>query len=90
MSYTQFGPGDSATWPAYAGHPNDPRYNGEDEDNLEGAMVELEGNTIDVLYERVGNRAVLRTVSFYNVDLSAACFNPHTVRYLESQIERNF
>jgi hypothetical protein len=23
--YTSFGPGDECTWPAYAGHPNDPR-----------------------------------------------------------------
>ncbi len=23
--FTEFGPGDSATWPAFAGHPNDPR-----------------------------------------------------------------
>ena len=23
--FTEFGMGDSATWPAYAGHPNDPR-----------------------------------------------------------------
>lgn len=25
MHYTTLGPGDPATWPAYAGHPNDPR-----------------------------------------------------------------
>lgn len=23
--YTNFGPGDDCTWPAYTGHPNDPR-----------------------------------------------------------------
>lgn len=23
--YTQYGPGDEPTWPAYSGHPNDPR-----------------------------------------------------------------
>jgi hypothetical protein len=23
--YTNYGPGDSETWPAYSGHPNDPR-----------------------------------------------------------------
>lgn len=32
MKITQQGPGDPATWPAYSGHPNDPRAEDESDD----------------------------------------------------------
>jgi len=32
MKYITAGYGDEATWPAYDGHPNDPRYNSEQEE----------------------------------------------------------
>ena len=39
MSYTQ-GPGDSETWPMFAGHPHDPRSPEDDsDDTTEGAIV---------------------------------------------------
>jgi len=28
----EFGPGDEETWPEFAGHPNDPRNDGDEED----------------------------------------------------------
>jgi len=35
--FTKFGPGDEATWPPFAGHPNDPRApdDGDDDTTLD-------------------------------------------------------
>jgi hypothetical protein len=38
MNHNLPGPGDEATWPAYSGHPNDPRGpldDGEDEEDID-------------------------------------------------------
>ena len=41
MSYTR-GPGDEATWPAFSGHPNDPRAPEDDsDDTTEEAIVDV-------------------------------------------------
>lgn len=43
MSYTMPGPGDPATWPAFAGHPNDPRHPGDAECPDCGGPADAEG-----------------------------------------------
>jgi hypothetical protein len=35
MHYTTLGPGDEATWPAYTGHPLDPRNSANDNNSLD-------------------------------------------------------
>lgn len=41
MTAFTFGPGDDATWPAYTGNPNDPRYEPEDEDEVESVDLRI-------------------------------------------------
>ena len=38
MSYTR-GPGDEATWPAFAGHPHDPRTPEDDSDDTTAELI---------------------------------------------------
>ncbi len=38
MSYTQ-GPGDSETWPMFAGHPHDPRAPEDDSDDTTAELI---------------------------------------------------
>ena len=41
--FTEFGMGDSATWPAYAGHPLDPRAPLDDEDPTLDVISDVRG-----------------------------------------------
>lgn len=41
------GPGDEVTWPAYAGHPNDPRAPAEHDCGCERCAEEFEGECIE-------------------------------------------
>ena len=43
------GPGDEATWPAYAGHPSDPRYDGRADDAIERLADDMAKSPEDVL-----------------------------------------
>ncbi len=56
--FTEFGMGDSATWPPFAGHPHDPRApldesNGDDEETKDviGGAIQLLDMAIDYIDE---------------------------------------
>lgn len=51
MQTTQLGPGDSATWPIYAGHPLDPRHDADAAIAADQRMHELEVDTLIELCE---------------------------------------
>lgn len=57
-------------------------------DDLEGATVDFYGNKVDVLYERIGDRAKLHAVSLTDFDLDADVLAPSAVKWLEAQIEQ--
>lgn len=48
MRITSYGPGDEATWPPFAGHPNDPRYDDSRDIAIETLAAEMADNPFDV------------------------------------------
>lgn len=51
MSHTMPGPGDPVTWPAFTGHPNDPRHPGDDgECSWCGCPLDDDGECSDGCY----------------------------------------
>lgn len=60
MKFTDYGPGDEITWPAYRGHPNDPRAPDPDESITRKEAEEFLRDQVKIAIDQPGNAHVIR------------------------------
>ena len=53
--FCEFGPGDSATWPPFAGHPHDPRTPDLDDDDLTADLINDVRGFLDIAVAAAAN-----------------------------------